>query len=113
MKARAKVTREADLTPYLVAAGFAAPVREHKFCPGRRWKFDYAWVGPRMARFIALEIEGGVHVQGRHTRGKGYEDDCRKYSIAAAMGWCVIRATPQQIESGEALAWLRQAFERQ
>jgi hypothetical protein len=114
VKTRAKVTKEADLTPYLVAAGFPEPIREARFAPPRRWRFDYLWPLPVGSRWrgIALEIQGGVWVQGRHTRGAGYARDAEKLSRAAAMGYCVILATPQQFESGEAFRWLKEAFER-
>ena len=42
-------------------------VTEHKFDQSRRWRFDYAI--PKY--MIAIEIEGGAHTQGRHTRGVG------------------------------------------
>jgi hypothetical protein len=53
------------------AAGLLAPIREHRFAPPRRWRFDLA--GPSL-RF-ALEIEGGVWTGGGHVRAKGYECD--------------------------------------
>ena len=40
---------------------------------------------------IAVEIEGGVWIGGRHTRGKGFLRDIEKYNEAAAMGWRVFR----------------------
>lgn len=64
------------------------PVAEFRFCE-RRWRFDWAWPDQK----VALEIEGGVYARGRHTRGKGYENDCRKYNAALLQGWRVLRAT--------------------
>jgi hypothetical protein len=52
---------------------------------------------------VAMEFEGGIWSKGRHVRGRGYENDCRKYNEAAIMGWCVIRVTRRMVESGE---WL-------
>lgn len=65
------------------------PVPEYKFHPTRKWRFDWCWPTQK----IALEIEGGVYTRGRHTRGKGYENDVRKYNAATLLGWKVIRAT--------------------
>ena len=59
---------------------------------------------------IACEIEGGIWVNGRHTRGKGYEADCEKYSMAAINGWTVIRVTSGMISNGKALQFLEAAF---
>ena len=80
--------------------------QEHVFASPRKWRFDLAWPEYR----VACEIEGGVWIKGRHTRGKGYEADCEKYSTAAAYGWRVIRVTPGMIASGKALALLGLAF---
>ncbi len=61
--------------------------REYRFSPPRRWKFDFAYP----AFLVAIELEGGVWDQGRHTRGQGYIDDCVKYNAAALLGWKVFR----------------------
>ncbi len=86
-------------------AGLPEPVREYRFCE-RRFRFDYAWPGEK----VALEIEGGIWVRGRHTRPRGYERDCEKYSLAAILGWKVIRATPAMLEDGRALDLVAQAL---
>lgn len=80
------------------ATGMEYPVREHAFARdlGRRWRFDFAWC----ARMLALEVEGGVWIYGRHNRAKGYIADLEKYSTAAALGWRIIRLTPEQLEQG-------------
>jgi hypothetical protein len=89
----------------LVEAGrFLEPaVTEYRFAPPRRWRFDVAWPG----RKLAVEIEGGGFIGGRHSRGTGMEDDCEKYAEAMALGWRVLRVTPRQIENGRAFEWLR------
>jgi len=62
---------------------------EYKFHPTRKWRFDYA-----IPKFkIAVEIEGGVWVKGRHINPIGYTKDCEKYNAAACMGWVVLRYT--------------------
>jgi hypothetical protein len=80
------------------SAGYPAADREHRFHPTRQWRFDLAWP----ALLVAFEREGfgprgGA---GRHQRANGYAGDAEKYSEAAIAGWCVIRATGRQIESG-------------
>lgn len=84
-----------------------APVREHRFHPTRKWRFDYAWPEEK----LALEVEGGAFVGGRHTRGAGYVKDLEKYSEALCMGWVVLRVTPRQIRNGEALAYIERFME--
>jgi hypothetical protein len=89
--------------------GYPEPTPEHRFHPTRKWKFDLAW--PSL--MLALEIEGGVWVQGRHTRGKGYAADCEKYSEAAIAGWAVIRVTWGQISNGQVWDYLTRAFNKE
>lgn len=103
------MTRLADelLRAQLRDAGLPEPVREHRFCPGRRFRFDWAWPERR----VALELEGGIWTRGRHTRPQGYERDCEKYSLAAIIGWRVVRATPAMLEDGRALRLVKRALE--
>lgn len=79
------------------------PVREHRFDEVRRWRFDFAWPD----RKLAAECEGGVYVQGRHTRGSGFEKDLEKYNAAAIAGWMVLRFTKAQVKAGIALQLLQ------
>jgi very-short-patch-repair endonuclease len=67
---------------------------EFRFCPGRRWRFDFAHESSK----VGIEIEGGVWTGGRHTRGSGYIADCEKYNQAALQGWAVIRLTRCMID---------------
>ena len=71
---------------------------EFQFAKPRRWRFDYALVTQQ----IAIEIEGGAHSNGRHTRGSGFICDMEKYNRAIVLGWRVLRYTPQQFDAG---AW--------
>lgn len=66
---------------------------EYRFHPTRRWRFDFAHTGLK----IAVEIEGAVWVHGRHTRGKGFLGDMEKYNQAQILGWKVLRYEPRQI----------------
>ncbi|MCP4364100.1 MAG: hypothetical protein GY800_02220 [Planctomycetes bacterium] len=64
----------------------------------RDWRFDMAWPERR----FAVEIEGGAWVNGRHTRGKGFEDDLVKYHHGKRLGWDIYRCSGKLIDSGEA-----------
>ncbi len=75
------------------------PVRQHRFHPDRLWKFDFAWPEYK----LAVEVEGGVWSNGRHTRGQGFIDDCEKYNAAAKLGWTVLRFPTEKVTSGEAI----------
>lgn len=73
--------------------GLPEPVAEHRFHPERRWRFDYCWPEAK----IALEVEGGGWVGGRHTSGKGFQADMVKYNAAACLGWRVLRVEPRAL----------------
>ena len=86
----------------LMAEKISGWEREYQFHPTRKWRFDFAWP---LEKF-AVEIEGGVWSGGRHTRGKGFIEDCIKYNEAVMLGWRVIRVTTEMVESGEAMAYI-------
>ena len=71
-------------------------VEEHRFATliGRKWRFDFAWPD----RMLAVEIDGGAFSGGRHTRGAGFVEDCRKLNAAVLMGWRVLRFTAGDLE---------------
>ena len=73
--------------------GLPAPECEYRFDPERRWRFDFAWPSLR----IAVEIEGGVWIRGRHVRPVGYLADLEKYNRAVVLGWRVLRYAPHQL----------------
>lgn len=81
---------------------FIATETEFRFCPDRKWRFDFALPLDK----IAIEIEGGVFIQGRHARGAGIRNDIEKYNTAAALGWKVFRFLPEQILKGQAKEFL-------
>lgn len=80
--------------------------REYRFHPTRRWRFDFAW----RVEGVAVEIEGGTYVNGRHTRGEGFARDCEKYNAAAILGWKVLRFTEKEVNDWSAIETLQQAL---
>lgn len=89
-------------------AGLPEPEREFLFHRKRKWRFDLAW--PEL--LIAVEVEGGIWVGGRHVRGEGYEADCEKYNEAQLAGWMVLRFTPGMIKKGKAGGVIETAIRR-
>ncbi|WP_439832625.1 hypothetical protein [Aeromonas caviae] len=86
--------------------GLPDPATELLFHPKRKWRFDYAWP----TRMIAIEVHGGIHSGGRHTRGRGFVEDRAKMNEATLLGWTVLEVTPEHIKSGQLRAWLLAAF---
>src|SRR5215472_9885184 len=77
-------------------------LREHQFYPSRKWRFDYLLMDGK----TAIEIEGGSWIEGRHTRGQGFKDDCEKYRTAAAMEFKVYRFVTEEVLDGTAKEFL-------
>lgn len=83
----------------VAAEGVRGAYFEYPFALPRRFRFDVAWP----AYMVAFEREGGTWGVSRHTGGKGYRNDCRKYNLAASLGWYVVRATVDMIRDGTAV----------
>jgi very-short-patch-repair endonuclease len=73
---------------------------EYRFDPSRKWRLDLAWASVR----VAVEIDGGIFVQGRHTRGDGWLKDAEKRNHAQLCGWIVLVYTPAQIALPDTVA---------
>lgn len=69
----------------LAPHGLPGPVAEYRFHPVRKWRFDFAWPGQR----VAAEVDGGQWKAGggRHNTDR----DREKLNVAAALGWRVLR----------------------
>ena len=94
----------ADLFTRLVKSDLRLEcVKELRFFPTRRWRFDYAI--PEVK--IAIEVEGGVYTQGRHTRPIGFLGDMEKYNTATSLGWRLLRVTPDTLLSRATLDLIR------
>lgn len=83
-------------------------VREYRWHPSRRFRFDFAWPEQK----VAVEIEGGIWNGGKHGRGSGILKDCEKRSLAAVEGWLVLSVAPNHVKSGIAITWLQTVLER-
>lgn len=81
-------------------------IKEYRFHPIRKWRFDYAFPQAK----VALEVEGGVWTSGRHTRPKGFLNDIVKYNAAGLLGWRVFRTTPTDLYTTSTLNLLNFAI---
>ena len=101
-----KADRLADL---LDREGVTGYVREHRFHETRKWRLDFAWPAQR----LAVEVEGGVWIGGRHNRGTGFMADCEKYNELACLGWRLVRVTPGHFKTGQAVEWVTRALSKE
>lgn len=84
--------------------GGPEPLRQYVFHPGRRWRFDFAFLFPLR---IAIEIEGGIFTNGAHVRGKHFLSDAEKYNTASLDDWELYRLAPQMFDE-----WIPKLVER-
>ena len=75
------------------------PETQYKFHPSRKWKFDFAWPAIK----LAVEVEGGIWINGRHSRASGMQKDMEKYNAAVKLGWRVLRYSTAMVENGAAI----------
>jgi hypothetical protein len=75
---------------WLSENGIPLPEYEYKFHPTRKWRMDLAWVDKK----IFVEVQGGIFVNGRHSRGAAMLKEWEKINNASAMGWRVLYCQP-------------------
>ncbi len=94
------------LTIQIRGLNLPRPEYEFRFAPPRRFRFDLCW----KERLIAVEVDGGGWIRGRHHRPKGHASDCEKRNLATELGWDVYTYVPEQIESGEAVRQIQRVL---
>lgn len=100
---RTQPTDLADLLLFqLRALRLPPPVREHRAIAGRQFRCDLAWP----ERQLCVEVDGGEHLLGRHSRAAGMASDCEKQNLLTRAGWRCYRFTGSQVKSGHALDFL-------
>lgn len=108
-KKKTKSTNDYSLFPKLCLEEIGIePVKELKFHPTRRWRFDFAFVNEK----LAIEVEGGVWSGGRHTRGNGFLKDMEKYNEATRLGWRLLRTTPNQVETKQFILLIKNTLDK-
>lgn len=103
-KSRPKGKESEDLLALQLAEAGIQAAPEFRFHQTRRWRFDFAIEGAK----LAIEIDGGNWAPGggRH----GGDPDREKIAEAAIAGWRVIRASPKQVRDGTAIGWVEAAL---
>ena len=94
-----------------VAIGLPQPETEVRFHPVRKWRADFLWREPHVR--LIVEQDGGLFVQGRHSRGVGAELDMEKHAAALALGYRVMRVSPRHVRNGQAVSWIEAVLSQQ
>ena len=97
---------EDEFASQIKLVGLPEPVRQYKFSGLRRFRADFGFPEQK----LLAEVDGGSWVNGRHTRGSGFEKDCERASEAAVLGYRVLRFTGAMVKDGRAIAYLERAL---
>ncbi len=92
-----------DIETIWKIAGLPRPQYEARFHSRRKWRIDYFWPEFR----LAVEIQGGVFIKGRHVTGTGSVGDMEKFNHLTLCGIRLLCFTPRQMKSGYATALIR------
>ena len=87
--------------------GLPKPTFELRFHPVRRWRFDLAWEDQK----VALEVQGGIWTNGRHSRGAAMLKEWEKLNTAAGMGWRILYCQPSDLLMSETILAIREALD--
>ena len=68
------------------------PEFEWRFC-SRKWRIDIAFVSQK----IAIEVQGGIWINGRHNRGKALKNEWKKLNTMAVLGWRCLFVEPADL----------------
>lgn len=85
---------------FFESEGLPRPELEYRFHPERKWRFDFAWLKTGFGeRFpdLALEVQGGIWIQGGHNRGAGLRKEHEKRNEAARLGWRILYVEPKDL----------------
>ena len=88
------------------AAKLAVPERQYRYAPPRKLRSDFAFPDNR----LLVEVQGGVFNRKAHGSITGILADIDRLNTATLTGWRLLRVTPAQVQSGEALALIEAAL---
>jgi hypothetical protein len=94
------------VTAYFRAEKIPEPVYEYRFHPERKWRLDLAWPASK----LAIEVQGGIWIQGRHNRGAALKKEWEKLNTLAVMGWRVLYCEPRDLCTNDMVKTIKEAL---
>jgi very-short-patch-repair endonuclease len=86
-----------------------------KFRPQYTWhtsrKFSADFVVGNYGNLI-VEVDGGLFINGGHTRGARREYDYERDAEAMMLGFRVLRVSPRQVKQGKAIQWIQELLKQ-
>lgn len=98
--------RTAAFLARLAQEGLPLPAQEFRFYAPRLWRADFCWPNER----LILEVQGGIFVNGRHSRGAALLREWDKLNTAAGLGFRVIYTQPADLLSVATIVFIRAAL---
>ena len=92
----------------LILHNIDIPESEYMFAKElkRKFRFDYCYSKHK----LAIEIEGGIWINGRHNRASGFIKDMEKYNIACVLGYRILRFTIQDLKKESTYITIKDAL---
>lgn len=101
--------------------GLPEPEFEYRFDPIRKWRFDIAWpFNKNLTRsykglggyygLLAIEVQGGLFVHGRHNQGAALVKEHEKLNRAACLGWRVLYVQPRDLYTAGTALMVKECF---
>ena len=92
----------------LILHNIDIPESEYMFAKElkRKFRFDYCYPKKK----LAIEIEGGIWINGRHNRASGFIKDMEKYNIACILGYRILRFTIQDLKKESTYITIKNAI---
>ena len=85
----------------LDSAGLTGYIREYQAIPGRKFRFDFAFV--EQGQNLLIELNGGTFTHGGHSTGLGIKRDYEKSNLAVKYGYKLLTFDSDMVKSGQAL----------
>lgn len=73
------------------------PEFEVQFNPERKWRIDIAFIRSQPFHKVALEVQGGIFINGGHNRGAQIVKEWEKYHSAQFWGWQIVWCQPDDL----------------
>lgn len=94
---------ENNFEQYLKFHKITGYVKEWLFAAdwGKKWRSDFAFIPEK----VAVEVQGGIYIQGRHLRPAGYLLECEKREAYLILGWKLYEIPGPWILKGNRRIW--------
>jgi hypothetical protein len=98
------VLRKNKLKGWVAEYKFSGYLGERK----RRWRMDVCF--PDADPPLAIEVQGGLYSNGKHSREKGVRNDSQKSIEWQLAGGTIIHATPSMIKDESVVELIKEAL---